>query len=225
MDRLKDFMSGFAAASELLHRAFSNGFLVEAVVLGAAVIDGSLRIGLILQHQIETKSEEVLEDLLYQGADDRGFPERQVYRRARETGFIDDGLYRELHDLYDQRNRVVHRYIISEFPTRPARNQLVTADGLEGADYRSPSTSLRYSATAITIPIDRLVRRVEWKLIEMPLFRLQVVGNTEDRFIYEIGWHRSVRASDLKSSSFDNQIRLIGRSGNYLIQPEGLGID
>jgi hypothetical protein len=111
-------MSGFAAANELLHRAFNNGFLVEAVVLGAAVIDGSLRIGLILQHQIETKSEDVLEDLLYQGADDRAVSERQVYRRARETSVIDDGLFRELDDLYDQRNRVVHRYIISDLTSQ-----------------------------------------------------------------------------------------------------------
>ena len=37
---------------------------------------------------------------------------------------------------------------------------------------------------------ERLVRTVEWKLIEMPLPRVQIVGDREDRFIYEIGWTR-----------------------------------
>jgi hypothetical protein len=38
---------------------------------------------------------------------------------------------------------------------------------------------------------ERLVRRVEWKLIEMPLPRLQTTGRSQRPFIYEIYWdHR-----------------------------------
>jgi hypothetical protein len=38
--------------------------------------------------------------------------------------------------------------------------------------------------------LESLLRTVEWKLIEMPLPRAQIVGDREDRFIYEIGWTR-----------------------------------
>ena len=34
---------------------------------------------------------------------------------------------------------------------------------------------------------EALVRAVEWKLIEMPLGRLQLIGNQDDPFIYELG--------------------------------------
>ena len=108
---------GFAAAAELWRRASENGFLIEAVVLGAAVIDGCLRIGLILDHQIRTKSEDVPTELLYQGDDDRAVTERKVYRRALDNAVISKELVNELDELYSQRNRVVHRYIISDITT------------------------------------------------------------------------------------------------------------
>jgi len=38
-------------------------------------------------------------------------------------------------------------------------------------------------------PVDwsRLLRTVEWKLIDMPIPRLQVTGREEDHFLYEYG--------------------------------------
>jgi hypothetical protein len=39
----------------------------------------------------------------------------------------------------------------------------------------------------------RLVDFVEWKLVEMPLPRLQYVGNAHDPFLYDISWDREVR--------------------------------
>ncbi len=110
-------MGGFGAAAELFRRALDSGFLIEAVVLGAAVIDGCCRMGLILDHQIETKSDDVPTELLYQGNDDRAMTERQVYRRAHDNGVISKELFTELDELYSQRNRVVHRYIISDITT------------------------------------------------------------------------------------------------------------
>lgn len=38
-----------------------------------------------------------------------------------------------------------------------------------------------------------LVRKVEWKLIEMPIPRLQVLGRQEDRFLYEYNWTKNIR--------------------------------
>jgi hypothetical protein len=85
-----------------------------------------------------------------------------------------------------------------------------------------PSAPLSRARQGTGEPFDRLVRLVEWKLVEMPLPRLQVLGNNADRFIYEIGWDSSVQAAHLRNPSFDNQIRLIGSSGDYLIRLEGL---
>lgn len=72
---------------------------------------------------------------------------------------------------------------------------------------------------------DRLLDAVEWKLIEMPLPRLQVVGNIEDRFIYEIGWDTDVRRPDVRvyqrgtgEAQFDNRVLLRPGVGEYLLQ-------
>jgi hypothetical protein len=35
---------------------------------------------------------------------------------------------------------------------------------------------------------ERLVATTAWKLAEMPLARLQHIGNVADPFLYEIGW-------------------------------------
>jgi hypothetical protein len=53
----------------------------------------------------------------------------------------------------------------------------------------------------------RLLDDVEWKLIEMPLPRLQIIGNRSDPFLYEINWDQSIRKGDLYSPGFDNRIR------------------
>jgi 5-methylcytosine-specific restriction endonuclease McrA len=75
-----------------------------------------------------------------------------------------------------------------------------------------------------------LIDRVEWKLIEMPLPRVQVVGDREDRFIYEISWnrdwleenkkefHKEVSANQRgERSDFDNAIRLKPSAAHALL--------
>ena len=113
-----DFMNGFTAAVELHSRAGEKGCFVESVCLAAAIIDGMLRIGLILQHQIHTRSDELLEELLYQSDEDKIVSERAIYQRALDAEVIDPETFDLLQGLYGKRNRVVHRYIISEITTK-----------------------------------------------------------------------------------------------------------
>jgi len=113
-----DFMNGFTAAVELHSRAGEKGCFVESVCLAAAMIDGMLRIGLILQHQIHTRSDELLEELLYQSDEDKIVSERAIYQRALDAEVIDQETFDLLQGLYNKRNRVVHRYIISEITTQ-----------------------------------------------------------------------------------------------------------
>jgi uncharacterized protein YutE (UPF0331/DUF86 family) len=75
------------------------------------------RIGLILQHQLTHQSSEILEELLLQADGDPIVSERELFRRAQREGVIDEPLLRTLEELYTKRNRVVHRYIISEITT------------------------------------------------------------------------------------------------------------
>ena len=122
VDRLEDFIAGFAAAVELRARAGEHGAFIESVCLGATVIDGALRIGLILKHQLMTGTSEILPGFVYQAEEDKPVSERAVYRRAREQDVIDEPLFEKLELLYQQRNRVVHRYIISELTTQDVLN-------------------------------------------------------------------------------------------------------
>ena len=117
-DRLSHFMNGLVTATQLLQRAGENGFFVEYICLATAVIDASLRIGLILKHQIKTKTGEIIESLLYQANEDKIVAERQIYRMALQEDILSQDLFDKLETLYKRRNRVVHRYIISEITTQ-----------------------------------------------------------------------------------------------------------
>ena len=116
-DRLERYMKGLVAAADLATRAARDGFFVEYVVLTASLIDGVLRIGLVLQNQLRSRSSAIDEALLYQAATDPILSERSVYRRALEEGVIKQEVFDRLQELYDQRNRVVHRYLITDLTT------------------------------------------------------------------------------------------------------------
>jgi hypothetical protein len=117
-ERLKNFVKSFAAAVELEARAANQGCFVECVVLSAAIIDATLRMGLILKHQLDTSSNALLDELLLQEEADAVISERQIYRRSLSSKIIDRTTFDRLENLYDRRNRVVHRYCISLITTK-----------------------------------------------------------------------------------------------------------
>jgi hypothetical protein len=75
---------------------------------------------------------------------------------------------------------------------------------------------------------ERLVRRVEWKLIEMPLPRLQTMGRSQRPFIYDIYWDHRIEQREVapylagEPSMFDNRVMLKPGIGEYLLQLSGL---
>ena len=127
-NKLSEFMKGFSGAVELHNRANANGSFIESVCLGASIIDGVLRIGINLKHQIDTKSDEQLEELLQQEETDKIITERQVYKIALDKGVIDKDIFESLEKLYKDRNRVVHRYIISKITTEEVLNIAIEYD-------------------------------------------------------------------------------------------------
>ena len=116
-DRFADFMRGFAAARLLMGRAGTNGCFVECVCLAASVVDGLLRTGLVLKHQLDSKTTDIPTDIIYQADDDKIVSERMIYRRTLDKGIISQDQFDRLEDLYRRRNKVIHRYIISEITT------------------------------------------------------------------------------------------------------------
>jgi len=75
---------------------------------------------------------------------------------------------------------------------------------------------------------NRLVGFVEWKLIEMPIPRLQVLGGQEERFLYEYNWTRDIRQSTVSGyqrdgrPSFDNRLLLKPGVAERLVRLNGI---
>lgn len=74
----------------------------------------------------------------------------------------------------------------------------------------------------------RLLNAVEWKLIEMPIPRLQVLGRTEDRFLYEYAWGLDVRPGTIGAyqrgspGAFDNRLNLKPGVSEHLVRLNGI---
>jgi hypothetical protein len=75
---------------------------------------------------------------------------------------------------------------------------------------------------------EAVVRSVEWKLIEMPLPRLQKMGVASVDFIYEIKWNEAIAKATIDryvkgdTAAFDDRIYLKSGVGEYLLQLNGL---
>lgn len=74
----------------------------------------------------------------------------------------------------------------------------------------------------------RLVDFTEWKLIEMPIPRLQVLGRREDRFLYEYNWTPEIRRATVSDyqrgapSDFDNRLLLRPGVAENLVRLNGV---
>jgi hypothetical protein len=86
-----------------------------------------------------------------------------------------------------------------------------------------PSATLTRARQAQPKKLARLEREIEWKLVEMPLPRLQLIGDTEVAFIYRINWNRKITKKTFSDDRhFDNAIRFVGQASEYLVQLSGL---
>jgi hypothetical protein len=120
-----NFSHSIGAARVLLSHAQDQGSAIEGLVLYASVIDGLLRI--LIAHATGKRERDAAHALASErGADikyldERYFShdetlrmdERKVYRTARRHGVLSKPEFRELDELYDFRNKVIHRFVIS----------------------------------------------------------------------------------------------------------------
>jgi hypothetical protein len=112
--RLKKFIEAFAAAAGHLNRAYEKRSALECIVLSAVLIDAQLRIGIIMKDQLAQGTDNIDETLLHQSDDEKKRSEREIIKMALDRGLVNDTGYRNLSELYDQRNKCIHRYIISD---------------------------------------------------------------------------------------------------------------
>lgn len=117
-ERFDKFMTSYGASLDLTNRAYKNGSSIELVVLLSNQIDALLRLTLILHDQIENETDEIDTTLIFQEENDKPIMEKKVYKMALDNGIIDENLYSKLFDLYSQRNKVIHRYIITDLFTK-----------------------------------------------------------------------------------------------------------
>ncbi len=97
---------------------YKNGSSIELVVLLSNQIDALLRLSLILKKQISNNTNEIDTTIIYQREADKPIMEKKVYKMALDENIIDKYLYDKLFELYSQRNKVIHRYIITDLFTK-----------------------------------------------------------------------------------------------------------
>jgi len=115
--RFNLFMTSIAATVDLMNKAHQNESLIEYVALSANRIDALLRLSIILTKQIEGRSDEIDTKYLFQAETDKAIMERKIYKIVLEKGIINQTIFEDLEELYKERNKVIHRYIITDIRT------------------------------------------------------------------------------------------------------------
>lgn len=82
-------------------------------------------------------------------------------------------------------------------------------------DIGSPLALARHRAPD---EFEALVRAVEFKLIEMPLGRLQLIGSSNDPFIYTLPWAARPTQATVNSDDFDGRLDLLPGAGDHLLR-------
>lgn len=116
-DKYEKFMASLAASFDLKNRAIENKSVIELMIIIANQVDAYLRIAIVMKKQLQEKTNRIDIALLYQGETDTPIMERKIYKQAKNLGIISQDTFDKLDKLYTERNKVVHRYIISEFKT------------------------------------------------------------------------------------------------------------
>src|SRR6266496_2651922 len=113
-DPLEKLLQAMAAAVRFLNKAIDKRCALECIVLQANVIDGALRVGLVLKAQLESGTRKIDDSLLKQAETDPKIPERSIYQRCLDKDVIDRGLFDRLSSVYDKRNKCIHRYLLTD---------------------------------------------------------------------------------------------------------------
>lgn len=118
MEKFDRFQGALAASYDLLDNAIESDSFVEVIAVSANQIDAFLRLSIVIAIQLKNETDKIPIKYLFQAEDERGLMERKIYDDALKYNVIKDNDHKELKSLYKLRNRVIHRYIISNIKTR-----------------------------------------------------------------------------------------------------------
>jgi hypothetical protein len=118
IDRYEKFMASLSASFDIKNKALESDAVIEFMVITANQIDAYLRMALVLKKQLDEQTDAIDIALLFQGDNDTPVMERAIYKQALSTGIIDQQLFDDLDRLYKERNKVIHRYIITDLKIR-----------------------------------------------------------------------------------------------------------
>ena len=116
-DRFDKFNSSLGASFDLKNKAFENHCFIQFIIVIANQIDAYLRICIVLKYQLIERNHNFKIEYLHQKDDDKPLMEKKIYDKAKELEIINENQHTELYELYNLRNKVVHRYIITDFKT------------------------------------------------------------------------------------------------------------
>lgn len=121
-DRFEKFNASLAASFDLKNKSIKNKSFIELIIINANQIDAYLRLCIVHKFQIIENSSLFKLEYLYQAKNDKPLMEKKIYDKAKEMNIISNEQLIKLYRLYDLRNKVVHRYIITDIKTREIRD-------------------------------------------------------------------------------------------------------
>jgi len=117
-DRLEKFNASLAASFDLKNEALDNRSFIELIIINANQIDAYLRLCIAFKYQIIENTTLFKLEYLHQSENDKPLMEKKIYDKAKEMNILSDEQHNKLYMLYDLRNKVVHRYIITDIKTK-----------------------------------------------------------------------------------------------------------
>ena len=114
-DYFNDLCHSIATARLLLRKAHDNGCVIEGICLYVSIIDGFLRLAVIYSRTKNSPNHSYSFDknFIRQDEGERTQSEKEIYDIAFREKIISEKLYKELREMYQFRNKVVHRFNIS----------------------------------------------------------------------------------------------------------------
>ena len=110
-DSLGKLLQGMAAAAQLLNTATEKRSAFEAIVLQSNLIDGTLRVGLVLKFQLDSGTGTIKETFLIPKDSET---EKSIYQRCLDKKIIDQSLFKKLSQAHDKWNQCIHRFLLSD---------------------------------------------------------------------------------------------------------------
>jgi uncharacterized protein YutE (UPF0331/DUF86 family) len=118
LNKYDNFLTSLLASYDLFTNAYKTESYIEMIVILANQIDAFLRLAIVLKEQLTHKTNDIEVKYLFQGDKEKAIMERTIYSDSFKLEIIDKETFEELNNLYNQRNRIIHRYIISLLKTR-----------------------------------------------------------------------------------------------------------